>query len=303
MTVGGRREWPGGWRAGCGGGGGRVYPGWRKQPGLPGFWIPAYAGMTAGRQISPTPNRHLRLYPVIPAKAGIHPRPSLTLYPATFAGRPHRHSGAGRNPEPRWTPADDWAGVWIPAFAGMTVGATGMAGRMAGRVWRWRRPGISGLAQATGLAGVLDSGLRRNDGGEANFPNPQPSSTPLPRHSRESGNPPPAITHLVPCHIRRSPPPSFRRRPESRTPADAGRRLGRVWIPAFAGMTVGGGGFRRGLADDPPFILRQAQDERLPTPPGWSAPMAGLAVGGVSPSPGPLPLGEGLWRRPAALNS
>ena len=70
---GGRGEWPGGWRAGCGGGGGRVYPGWRKQPGLPGFWIPAYAGMTVGGQISPTPNRHLRLYPVIPAKAGIHP--------------------------------------------------------------------------------------------------------------------------------------------------------------------------------------------------------------------------------------
>ena len=45
-------------------------------------------------------------------------------------------------------------GVWIPAFAGMTVGETGitpMAASAAG--------GVS--------TGVLDSGLRRNDGGAA----------------------------------------------------------------------------------------------------------------------------------------
>ena len=42
--------------------------------------------------------------------------------------RPHRHSGAGRNPEPRSVPNCGKAGAWIPAFAGMTVGAgiTGM---------------------------------------------------------------------------------------------------------------------------------------------------------------------------------
>ena len=50
------------------------------------------------------------------------------------------------------------------------------------------------------------------------------------------------------------------------------RSDGRRWIPAFAGMTVGGG-------ND-----------------GIRADMA-LAVGGVSPSPNPLPLGEGFWRR------
>ena len=52
------------------------------------------------------------------------------------------------------------------------------------------------------------------------------------RHSRESGNPPPGhCLHRI---------PSFRRRPESRTPVDTGRRVSRVWIPAFAGMTVDG---------------------------------------------------------------
>ena len=87
------------------------------------------------------------------------------------------------------------------------------------------------------------------------------------RHSRESGNPPP------PSPITPAPPPSFRRRPESRTPVyaaltqgpgvdsrfrgndggagrdygmnggnDDGRGLPGFWIPAYAGMTVGAGG-------------------------------------------------------------
>ena len=38
----------------------------------------------------------------------------------------HRHSGAGRNPEPRLSPEYREAGGRIPACAGMTVGA-GMA--------------------------------------------------------------------------------------------------------------------------------------------------------------------------------
>ena len=37
------------------------------------------------------------------------------------------------------------------------------------------------------------------------------------------------------------PPPSFRRRPESRTPVYPGLAKGEEWIPAFAGMT----GWRR----------------------------------------------------------
>ena len=62
------------------------------------------------------------------------------------------------------------------------------------------------------------------------------------RHSGAGRNPEPRRT--------RPPPPSFRRRPESRTPVDAGRD-------------------------------------------GWLF-RPGLAVGGVSPSPNPLPLGEGF---------
>ena len=86
------------------------------------------------------------------------------------------------------------------------------------------------------------------------------------------------------------------------------------WIPAFAGMTVGVdgitasvhpelvagrtdagrriGGFA-GVVVNPPFILRQAQDERLPLPPGPLRFVPGLADLGDSPSPNPLPLGEG----------
>ena len=83
-----------------------------------------------------------------------------------------------------------------------------------------------------GHTGVLDSGLRRNDGGGWGIRPPI-------RHSRESGNPQPGLS------------------PRRGAPG--------FWIPAYAGMTVGGG-----------LHCRR------------------LAVGGVSPSPDPLPLGEGF---------
>ena len=43
-----------------------------------------------------------------------------------------------------------------------------------------------------------------------------------------------------------------------------GRGLPGFWIPAYAGMTAGVGDFRWSWAKPPPFILRPAQDERLP---------------------------------------
>ena len=72
---------------------------------MPGFWIPACAGMTVGRQ--------WRLDAMALADCG----------------------------------------VWIPAFAGMTVGGGNCT---------------DGSVRAGGVStGVLDSGLRRNDGGAA----------------------------------------------------------------------------------------------------------------------------------------
>ena len=97
---------------------GNPHPGLSAQRHQPGFWIPAYAGMTDGRNSAvsichhscppsyrhtrpptpahPPPPRHSRPPPVIPAKAGIH------TYPSARQGRP---------------------GFWIPAYAGMTDGA------------------------------------------------------------------------------------------------------------------------------------------------------------------------------------
>ena len=99
-----------------------------------------------------------------------------------------------------------------------------------------------------------------------------PASTVIPapfRHSRESGNPP-----LARRNKRNRPPPSFRRRPESRTPVGAGVAIGQVWIPAFAGMTVDGGndGMRRGLGLRP-----------------------GLGGAGRFPLTQPSPAGRGLF--------
>ena len=75
-------------------------PPYRHAGPLPGFWIPACAGMTVGEYLHPTlPTRdpYMLPHPVIPAKAGIH-TPT------------YRHAEV---PPP---------GFWIPAYAGMTVG-------------------------------------------------------------------------------------------------------------------------------------------------------------------------------------
>ena len=82
--------------------------------------------------------------------------------------------------------------VWIPAFAGMTVGAVMAAG----------------------------AGMTAGQGGS--YP---PTESPSRRHKS------------TPAETGR-PPPSFRRRPESRTPVYPAVREGGGWIPAFAGMTA-----------------------------------------------------------------
>ena len=107
-------------------------------------------------------------------------------------------------------------GVWIPAFAGMTVG--------------WAI-----LAQAT--TGVLDSGRRRNDGGgdagwRAHTVIPAKAGIHTPIYAddipAETANPvAPSATGVLDSGLRRN---------------DGGVAYGNagVWIPAFAGMTVGG---------------------------------------------------------------
>ena len=52
-----------------------------------------------------------------------------------------------------------------------------------------------------------------------------------------------------------APTPSFRRRPESRTPVGPGVSMGQRWIPAFAGMTMGGG-----REEDGPARIRARND-------------------------------------------
>ena len=83
------------------------------------------------------------------------------------------------------------------------------------------------------------------------------------------------------------------------------------WIPAGAGMTeaVGRGWwFSWALADNPPFILRQAQDERLPIQPFlplcvgilasagvWIPVFAGMTVCGAGMTPECwIPAGAGM---------
>ena len=97
-------------------------------------WIPAFAGMTAGRGGGCGQGVALFDYGVwIPAFAGMteyedgnpHPACSTPTAATTIPGPPHRHSGVGRNPEPRYsrlnrTRPAHIPGGWIPAFAGMT---------------------------------------------------------------------------------------------------------------------------------------------------------------------------------------
>ena len=174
---------------------GNPHPALSIRQAPPGFWIPAYAGMTVGvglriarslrrgasRQPSPSgrglgegesdsttnpPPPSFPSPPSFPRKRESTPRPIPTPRPTgvldsglrrndgggemravraagvwgespqppfcergAFGGfayrhsaRPRRHSGVGRNPEPRrWPRQYREGGVWIPAFAGMTV--------------------------------------------------------------------------------------------------------------------------------------------------------------------------------------
>ena len=123
------------------------------------------------------------------------------------------------------------------------------------------RESTPALSDTPGRTGVLDSGLRRNDGGEMRndgqwvgwrWGGVSPSPNPLPLGEgfwglrQRSG-----VRIVITSHSHRhsvppsppfySPPPSFRRRPESRTPVYPSVSIGRGWIPGFAGMTEAGG--------------------------------------------------------------
>ena len=89
----------------------------------------------------------------------------------------------------------------------------------------------------------------------------------------------------------RRPIPSFRRRPESRTPVYPEWQNGRVWIPAFAGMTVGAA-----MTMEMGRVGSRSSCDKLRMNGGGAAlAISGeLAAVGVSPSPNPLPLGEGF---------
>ena len=67
-----------------------------------------------GQPATNTPQQSCLAPTVIPAKAGIHPSANQqrTLR-RNAATPPHRHSGAGRNPEPRW-----WSATRTPIMAG-----------------------------------------------------------------------------------------------------------------------------------------------------------------------------------------
>ena len=116
--------------------------------------IPAQAGIqNPGRHAARRCRRPaISAYPtVIPAKAGIHTPPL-----SNPARPPHRHSGVGRNPEPRRRlPADPLSParnpIVIPAKAGIHTPPFIRPGRL----------------RRSAVAGVLDSGRRRNDGGAA----------------------------------------------------------------------------------------------------------------------------------------
>ena len=193
-------------------GGGWPRQGWRGMESLPhptlSRWERAFPPAP-----KPFPSRHSRRPTVIPAAPpSFRRRPESrtpvdadlqdgqrmdTTIPASptlhrhYYRHPYRHSRESGNPHPGLSPIPGKPGFWIPACAGMTVGADGL-GKVGG-VW------------------------------SLSLTQPSPAGRGL---FRQRPNRSPAA------------PPSFRRRPESRTPVDAGLLIGGVWIPAFAGMTM-----------------------------------------------------------------
>ena len=207
------------------------------RPGIPGFWIPACAGMTVGAAASiPLQRRHSRPYAVIPAKAGIH----------------------------------------TPAYA------------------------------KSGDTGVLDSGLRRNDGGGVRRPGVGASHQQPSPSGRGLGE---GESFCAAQH--RRPPHPFILRPaqdERMLPSCQPQPLPGCWIPACAGMTVeaAGGNSRPHAAipaPTPSFPRKRESTPRLmPTPriPGfWIPASAGMTVGWRRP-PIPIPLTtiDAAGRRP-----
>ena len=136
---------------------------------------------------------------------------SLSSFSApSLFGILHRHSGVGRNPEPRWRPGLAVGRGADSRFRGNDGG---------GREWWW---GIVRYGRAVLLLGV---GL---------IP-----PTPL---LRKGGflwlAPSLRLFIIIPISIIIPYPlPSFRRKQESRAPVVPGLSIGQVWIPAFAGMT------------------------------------------------------------------
>ena len=114
--------------------------------GPPGFWIPAYAGMTVGDGGMTVGMAGWRFPAGFPVGGGSpSPQPSPAgrglwalcagidgdyipepLPPRHHSGGPRRHSRESGNPPPRPIDTLGLPGFWIPACAGMTVGGAGM---------------------------------------------------------------------------------------------------------------------------------------------------------------------------------
>ena len=133
----------------------------------------------------------------------------------------------------------------------------GNDGGWAGMTGEWA--GMTGAADSVGgccraLAAQCDS----------------PSPHPLPLGEGYGWRPGPDAPRHSPSF---RPPPSFRRRLGSRTPVSPGVSIGRMWIPAFAGMTAGAG-------------MVVGRPEIRQHPPGfWIPACAGMTVGGRPPPP------------------
>ena len=197
----------------------------------PGFWIPACAGMTVGNMSV-----------------------SNIAYPQHPYAAPPRHSRESGNPHPGLPPRRAATGV-LDSGLRWNGGGEISAIRHYLSATSIRRPTPSFprkrestpiLPPRQAAAGILDSGLRRNDGGEYV-----------------------GIQHCLHRNPHIPPPPSFPPHPvipakaEIHTPAHriAGPPLPGFWIPACAGMTVGGANPRRQATPAYRGRWRQAIDD------------------------------------------
>ena len=207
-------------------------------------------------------------FPPLPPFRANHPlTPYLPARPSpSFRRRPESRTPVRRRPQ-------------IPAFARMTVIATPITHtnkRLSPFPPYCLPPSFPRKWESTprpidtpGLTGVLDSGLRRNDGrggadvgrgrgrggvgGSGRFSLTQPS--PAGRGPRACAAIPvcrlipaarPAVIHISSPSFPPSPPPFPRKRESTPPPIDTPGIPG-FWIPACAGMTVWAAAFRIGL--------------------------------------------------------